>query len=160
MSAIMIGSEIDAQTLLHRYAGQWQGVTRTWFEPGKLADESPWQGSLYPVLGGRYLQYEYTGKIMGNALEGRMLIGYNAATQQFEMAWIDSFHQSTGIMLCKGGTTSEGLSLLGSYHANDEEWGWRTDLYLPSAGQLIIRAYNITSNGEEALGVETIYQQR
>ncbi len=31
-------------------AGEWEGLTRTWFEPGKLADESPTRGVMRLIL--------------------------------------------------------------------------------------------------------------
>ena len=39
--------------------GEWLGMTKTWFEPDKLTDESPWQGEFKVVLGGRFLLYTY-----------------------------------------------------------------------------------------------------
>jgi hypothetical protein len=50
---------------------------RTWFEPDKLADESPWQGSIRRVLGGRFALHEYRGSLQGEPLEGLVVYGYN-----------------------------------------------------------------------------------
>ena len=36
---------------LSRLAGEWQGTTKTWFEPDKLADESHMRGSMRLILG-------------------------------------------------------------------------------------------------------------
>lgn len=149
----------DPQALLQAYTGKWAGHTRTWFEPGQLGDESPWQGEITAILGGRYLQYEYTGSMQGESFEGKALIGYNGMSDQCEMAWIDSFHQSTGIMHCKGQLTPGRMNLLGSYRAfdNSADWGWRTEFTLVDADHLTIRAYNIAPDGSESLGIETVY---
>ncbi len=32
--------------------GKWEGTSRTWFEPGELADESPIRGTIRTVLDG------------------------------------------------------------------------------------------------------------
>jgi hypothetical protein len=162
MSEIAIDTSTDPQAMLQVYIGQWEGMTRTWFEPDNLADESPWQGRIYPILGDRYIQYDYTGSLQGEPFEGKAIIGYNAMMNQFEMAWIDSFHQSTGIMYCKGHRTSVGFTLWGNYRiaADSADWGWRTDFNLLDAKHLTIRAYNITPDGTESLGVETIYTRR
>ena len=44
---------------LNLLAGDWEGTTRTWFEPGVLADESPMAGRIRPLLGGRFIRHEY-----------------------------------------------------------------------------------------------------
>ncbi len=162
MSETTLLENADPETLLQAYTGQWQGMTRTWFEPDKLADESSWQGTIYPILGNRFIQYDYTGSLQGDAFEGKALIGFNAMTKQFEMAWIDSLHQSTGIMYCQGHQTTTGFMVLGSFRASEDgpEWGWRTDFELLNSKQLRIRAYNISPEGMEYLGVETLYTRR
>jgi len=35
---------------LFQLVGDWQGTARTWFEPGKIGDESPIAGSIRPIL--------------------------------------------------------------------------------------------------------------
>jgi hypothetical protein len=147
------------QTLLHSYNGQWQGITRTWFEPEVLVDESEWSATIYPILGERFVQYDYMGSMQDNPLEGKATLGFNAMTGNFEMAWIDSFHQSTGIMYCKGPATAAGISVLGSYLVDElgTSWGWRTDFELTSKNELAVRSYNITPDGVAYLGVETLY---
>ncbi len=161
MNEIATPTGIDPQAKLLAFVGQWEGITQTWFEPGNLGDESPWQGKIYAILGDRYVQYDYNGTMQGDSFEGKAMIGYNSMTKQFEMAWIDSFHQSTGIMHCKGHETATGIAVLGSYRASDngEDWGWRTEFDLVDADHLTIRAYNIMPDGIESLGIETVYMR-
>ncbi len=152
----------DKRAQFKAYTGKWAGMTRTWFEPGKLADESPWSATFQTILGDRYLQYDYTGSLQGEPFEGRAIIGYNAMSDQFDMAWIDTFHQSTGIMYCRGAETATGFSVLGSYVVDDKgtAWGWRTVFEMIEPNRLTIRAYNITPGGEEHLGIETVYARQ
>jgi len=159
---MIMPASIDPEELFRSLTGHWQGMTRTWFEPNQLADTSAWQGQIYAILGQRYLQYDYTGKIGDETLEGKAMLGYNALSQQFEMAWIDSFHQSSGIMHSTGYGSEAGISLLGAYldSANGPEWGWRTEFILIDNSHLIISAYNITPDGTESLAVETVYTRR
>ena len=149
-------------THLTRLVGHWKGVTRTWFVPGKLADESTWEGNFRLVLSGRFVLYEYSGAIQGDLLEGIALIGYNPNSQAYEMAWADSFHYGSAIMFSVGGEKSSPLNVLGSYPdpSGGPNWGWRTQIQLEGDNQLAIRHYNITPQGEEGLGVETIYQRQ
>ena len=149
----------EASALFSAFAGEWSGTTRTWFEPDKLADESEWEADIYTMLGDTYMRYEYTGKLQGETFEGKATFGYNSITKQFQMAWIDSFHQNNGIMFCQGEKSLAGFSVLGSWlpAEGSAPWGWRTEFTLVDADHLTIRAYNVTPNGEESLGIETIY---
>ena len=51
--------------LLSRLTGEWEGSTKTWFELDVLADESPMQGTIKSILGGRFMMHEYKGSLQG-----------------------------------------------------------------------------------------------
>jgi hypothetical protein len=104
---------------LSALTGAWKGLTKTWFEPDVLADESETQGTFRPVLGGRFLIYEYKGSMQGKPLEGMAIYGYDIPNNTLQCAWIDSFHMGTGIMLSNGPATEQRISVLGSYGGPD-----------------------------------------
>jgi hypothetical protein len=74
------------RALIHALEGDWEGTTRTWFEPDVLGDESLWRGSIRPALGGLFAIHEYTGTLVGEPLVGMAIIGYNAGRRRFEIA--------------------------------------------------------------------------
>ena len=82
--------------------GNWEGTTKTWFEPDQLADESPMSGSFKSLLDGRFLLYEYQGSLAGKHFEGVAIVGFSINNDKFQMAWIDSFHMGTDIMFSEG----------------------------------------------------------
>lgn len=151
--------------LLNNMAGEWAGTTKTWFEPDKLADESPMTGTIRSILGGRFVIHEYKGTMQGESFEGVSVYGYNLSEDKFQASNIDSFHNGTNIMLLNGdeGNQKE-LKVLGSYSykvspKETQHWGWRTEITQPDNDNLIITIYNITPEGLEAKGVETVYKR-
>lgn len=144
-----------AHHLLQQLAGAWQGTAKTWFEPGKLADESPISGTIRSVLDRRFVLFEYQGALQGKPLTGMFLFGYNLQREKFQGNWIDSFHNGTGMLVCEGEREGDSFWLLGSYDAPEgPPWGWRTEVRLAGKDRLLITMFNITPDGQEAKAVQ------
>jgi hypothetical protein len=141
---------------LAQLAGSWTGISRLWLEPDTLTDESPVVGSIQLILDGRFALYLYQGNIEGEPQHGMFMVGYNTTTDQFESSWVDSFHNNTAIMFCVGRATDSGFSVLGSFPdpTGGPDWGWRTEVELLDADHILITAYNIDPEGNEAKATE------
>lgn len=88
--------------VLGALVGDWAGLTRTWFRPGDLADESATAGTVRPVLAGRFVVHEYAGTLMDEAMDGVATLGFDIAENRFVCAWVDSVHTGTAVMLSAG----------------------------------------------------------
>jgi hypothetical protein len=148
---------------LTSFEGKWIGNTRTWFDPAVLSDESPVEGKITALFDGRFMLHEYKSSMQGKPYEGWMIFGYHIKNNRYQMSWVDTFHMGTGIMLSEGEVTDGNFSVTGYYGTGGEEpqtWGWRTTIEKTGNNTLIIRAYNITPEGEESLATETIYTRQ
>lgn len=157
--------EISLESGIHKelsaLIGNWEGTTKTWFEPGIIADESVMKGTIRPILGGRFVMHEYKGSLNNKPFDGIAIYGFDIPNNKLQCAWIDSFHMGTGMMLSNGDALENGFSILGSYGGPDipVPWGWRTVIELIDKDNLVITAYNISPEGQEDKATETIYRR-
>ena len=148
---------------LSRLAGEWEGTSKTWFEPTVVADESPVRGTMRLLLDGRFILHEYTGSFTGKPLQGLNIFGYHLGLKKFQTAWIDSFHNDTALMFSEGTRGSEAFKVLGGFTyitpEEEQQWGWRTEVEILSDDEVLITAYNISPEGEESKATELRYKR-
>jgi hypothetical protein len=145
----------DGHRDLFAAAGTWAGPTRTWFEPDQPPSESFTTARIEVILGGRFLRMDYQGTVMGKPHAGELLIGYEPDANRFTAVWIDSFHMSPGVLVSAGERRSDGaVSVLGSYPAGGQTWGWRTTLRSVDDDHLLIEAFNIQPGEDEQRAIQ------
>jgi hypothetical protein len=146
---------------LAKLAGAWATKTRAWMEP----DQPPMEGTgaceQKMLLGGRYLQQEYTGEMMGVRLPASTLSD-TTTMPRYVSAWIDSM--SSGIYYFEGAASADGKTITQENTYDDPVRGptvWRSVTRIVDDNTLEYEMY-LTSKGskEEKMMEMTVTRKR
>jgi hypothetical protein len=103
-----VGTPGEPHKLLAKLEGNWITRTRGYME-GKPVMESTGTCEQKLVLGGHYLQQDYTGSMDGMPFSGINLLGYNNHTGKYESVWLDTM--STAIFFFVGKGSADGRTI-------------------------------------------------
>ena len=76
--------------MLAKSEGTWDAETIMWMEPGAPPMTSKGTAVNKMILGGRYLQFNFKGQMMGQPFEGTGTTGYDNTKKVFTNTWIDN----------------------------------------------------------------------
>ena len=113
--------------ILAKLVGSWTTKTTAWMEPGKPPTHGTGACEQKMLFGGRYLQQEYSGDMMGMSFIGINLVGYDNHTKKYVSTWIDSM--STGIYYFEGTGSADGKTITQECRYDDPVRGpvkWRS----------------------------------
>ncbi len=140
--------------------GDWSGsnLLRTpWLTPPESVSSSRLR--VEPVARGKFLKFTYTWSHETTPHEGLILFGHHEAQGETTAAWVDSWHQSSKVLLLEGSIDEQGaIDLRASYPAPPgPDWGWRIVITSASTNDLRIVMYNCSPEGEQELAVQAEY---
>lgn len=136
--------------LLETLAGAWTTRTTAWMDPGQAPATGTGTCRQTMLLGGRYLQQEYAGEMMGKPFEGVNLLGYDNFTKKYQSVWIDSM--STGIYSFEGTASADGRTITQESRYNDPVRGpmtWRSVMRIVDGDALEYEMFVTPEGGAE-----------
>ncbi len=104
-----VGTPGAPHKLFSSLEGSWTTRTKSWMEPDKPPMESTGTCEQKPLLGGRYLQQEYTSDMQGETFRGINILGYDNHSKKYVSVWLDSM--STGIYFFEGTASRDGRTI-------------------------------------------------
>ncbi len=146
---------------LARLVGNWTTRTTAWMEPDKPPVEGAGTCEQQMLLGGRYLQQEYTGKMMGSPFQAVNIIGYDNHTKKYVSVWFDSM--STGIYYFEGTGSPDGKTITQESSYDDPVRGpmrWRSLTRFVDDNTLKYEMYLTPKGGKEEKMAETTVSRK
>jgi hypothetical protein len=151
----------DPHKLLARLEGSWSTRTRAWMEPDRPPVEGTGTCEQRMILGGRYLQQEYTGT-MEEPYSGVNVIGFDNHSKKYMSTWIDSM--STAIYCFEGTGSQDGSTITQECAYDDPVRGplhWRSVSRIVDADTLVYEMYITPQGGIERKEMEmTVSRKR
>lgn len=92
--------------VLESMAGEWISETKIWMAgPDAPPAVSKGASTMTMVLGGRFLQHDMTGEMMGLPMVGIGLMGYDNVEKKYVGSWVDN--TSTAITMLEGNANAD-----------------------------------------------------
>jgi hypothetical protein len=147
--------------LLSNMAGSWTAKVKSWCEPGKPPMESTGACEQKMVLGGRFLQQEFTGEMMGSPFTGIGVNGYDNHTKKYVSTWMDSM--GTAILFFEGTAGPDGKTIIQESRYDDPIKGpmkWRSVTRIVDANTHVFEMYATDKSGKEEKMMEITYTRK
>ena len=90
----------ESHKLLADEVGKWNCEMTFWMAPGAPPEKSTSVADVKMILGGRYQETTYKGKVMGQDFEGKATVSHNNANGEITSTFIDNM--GTGMMVAMG----------------------------------------------------------
>ncbi len=141
--------------------GSWNAKIKTWMEPNTPPMESEGTSEQKMILGGRFLQQEFTGQMMGNPFTGIGITGYDNHTKKYVSTWMDSM--GTAVLLFEGTGSADGKTVTQEARYDDPIKGpikWRSVTRIVDDNTFSFEMYEADKRGKEEKMMEITYTRK
>lgn len=132
--------------LLAQAAGNYTGPNLLWF----MDPDKPLESDGTAAVEGNDIRYTWSYE--GKPQTGVMTCAFTDSGVTAELT--DSWHTGGKPMAFTGDYVADAIVVNGTYAAGEgPDWGWRIELRVPAAGELLIEMFNIQPDGVEQIAV-------
>jgi hypothetical protein len=151
----------EPHRLLARLEGTWDAKMKCWMEPDQPPAESTGRSEYRVVFGGRFLQHEFAGEMMGSPFQGFGVIGYDNHEQKYVSTWMDSM--GTSLLYFEGTGSADGKAVIQECRHDDPIRGpvtWRSVTRFVDENTHAFEMYSTCEGGKEEKIMEIAYGRR
>jgi hypothetical protein len=156
-----LGTPGAPHKLLASLAGSWTAKVKSWCGPNKSPMESTGNSEQKMILGGRFLQHEFSGEMMGSPFTGIGLAGYDNHTKKYVSTWMDSM--GTAILFFEGTASADGKTITQEARYDDPIKGpmkWRSVTRIVDDNTHVFEMYSTDKSGKEEKMMEITYSRK
>ena len=154
------GAPSEMHYRMAKRAGEHETVSKLTLPDGK-AVETKGTAKITAVLGGRFLQEEGTGTLLGNPVSTLKLVGYNDAAGQFEAVWL--YTGSTAMMTMTGKAKDDNKTVEFSASVpgpKDAKMNFTIVYRFADADRFIVELTARSEDGSKGPTMETTYTRK
>jgi hypothetical protein len=156
-----LGTPGAPHKMLAGLAGEWDTKSKFWMEPDKPPMESTGTCVQKMLFGGRFLQQEFTGDMMGSTFTGLGVTGFDNHTKKYVSTWFDSM--GTAILYFEGIAGVDGKTITQESHHDDPFKGpmtWRSVTRIVDDNTHLFELYGTDKSGKEEKMMEITYTRK
>ena len=145
---------------LNKLVGKWNCTTKFWMQPGQPPQESTGTSTQEMVLGGRFLQGDYQGNMMGQPFSGMSIDGFDNHTGKYFGLWMDSM--GTKAMVFHGACDGNVREMISEYedpHTN-RPTQMKGVTKIVSENEFVYEGWNLGPDGEFFKQMEVHYTRQ
>ena len=148
--------------MLAKSVGNWTTSMQMWAAPGTEPMKSEGTCKSEMILGGRYMQTNYSGNVMGMPFEGISTDGFDNAKKVYVNTWVDNM--STGIMHAEGKYDEASRTVI--YNGTmfdplqDKELTYRQTMQMVDDKHMVMEMFNNTKDGKEYKSMHVDYVKK
>ncbi len=148
--------------LLLQGVGTWDVASKMWMDPAGEPLTSKGVSVQRAILGGRYIQYDFEGDMMGMPFSGYGISGYDRYNQKYLSLWLDTM--GTGFYLTEGTCDEAGKVCTETGVWDDCTTGQKMNVknvftHL-DADKFTMEMYTVLPDGKETKMMELVYTRR
>jgi len=156
-----LGTPGAPHKVLASLVGSWKTKVKSWCDPNTGPMESTGTSEQKMLLGGRFLEQEFSGEMMGSPFTGIGVTGYDNHTRKYVSTWIDSM--GTAILVFEGTVSADGRTITQESHYDDPIRGpvkWRSVTRIIDNDTNTFEMYATYKEGKEEKMMEITYTRK